>query len=113
MKKICASTLSANGTARSKARTSETDVEPSSGATASAAISNPPNADTVRASFRRMDVMSHPRNRRDREMTCGGVMADVGIDVVQRPDVRGREHALGRSPGERPPLPHQQQLPAQ
>jgi hypothetical protein len=54
MKKICASALSAKGSERSKARASEMDVDPTSGATISATSSSALKTATVIASLVRM-----------------------------------------------------------
>src|SRR5258706_11781569 len=93
MKKICASTLSANGSDRLKARASEMRVLPTSGASMQTMTSSAPKAPTVMSMRRRMSLRS--RNRHHRQMFCAGMKGDVRLHAVQRGDIGGRQHLCG------------------
>ena len=99
-KKICASTLSANGIEKSKTRRRLTDVGPTSGASSSVTAVSAPNPATVRRK-RRCSVIARSRpparcSGHD-ETVSGGVTDHVRFDAVDRADVRRRQDLVGRA----------------
>src|SRR6185437_16720945 len=85
-KKICASTLSANGVVRLKTWSSEILVLPTSGASRMAPAATAPKPMIVAHSRRRRSVCAGNRDHRD--MTGARVVADLGVDVVGGADAR-------------------------
>ena len=101
-KKICASTLSANGIDRSNARRRLIDVDPTSGASTIAASASSPKPmrggrDPAPDRHARVPGVYAPQ-RHDHEVAGAGVRLDLGLDAVERADVAARQH-LGRRSG--------------
>src|SRR5258706_1073273 len=111
MKKICASTLSANGSDRLKARASEMRVVRTSGASMQTMTSSAPKAPTVMSMRRRMSLRW--RNRHHRQMSCAGMKGDVRLDAVQRCDIGGRQHLCGLALRQDTAVSNQDELRAQ
>src|SRR5215213_2338543 len=83
-KKICASTLSANGIERSKTRLRLIGVLPTSGASSIAASASAPKAAKLTATRRR--TSGRPGNRHHGQVAGGGVKTHVGGDPERRVD---------------------------
>src|SRR5438067_7013635 len=97
-KKTWASTLSANGMLRSRTRDKWIDVEPTSGAATQITSVSAPKPATVATIRRRRSVCA--RKRHDHRMPRARVIDDLGVDVVERADVRRRQHAPGLAGGD-------------
>src|SRR5947207_3948137 len=89
MKKICASTLSANGIDRSNARARLMWVLPTSGASRQAATASAPYAETIEA---RRVLSMDALHGHDRQMSGASVELHVRIDVVQLSNRLAGEH---------------------
>src|SRR5690349_8219413 len=93
MKKTWASTLSANGIVRLKTRDRWMVVLPTIGASRHAAAVVAPKMARVTASRRRTSLRAGKWHHR--EMTGAWMSGDVGVDAVERADVRRVQHAIG------------------
>src|SRR4051812_4594202 len=104
-KKIWASMFSAYGMDRSNTAPSLTGVLPTNGASTQAANASMPNPPTVHTIRRRTgmrersagDRSVRSANRHNREMTGPRMKLDIGLDVVELPDMLHRQR-LGRGP---------------